>query len=144
MGGGKVTSNLNSATHVVALFLPSCHTNYEDEIQSRWVICSLAICHVEYLLFITYIWFERKMWILMICISCIIYSLTLLFWVSFGVGVLQLCSFTSVERKLLGRKRLHIINSKWLEDCLNSCQRLSEDTYSIKPYGIEESTSEDW
>lgn len=86
MGGGKVTSNLNSATHVVALFLPSCHTNYEDETQS---------------------------------------------------------SFTSVERKILGRKRLHIINSKWLEDCLNSCQRLSEDTYSIKLYGIEESIAED-
>ncbi|XP_045789619.1 DNA ligase 4 isoform X2 [Trifolium pratense] len=86
MGGGKVTSNLKSATHVVALFVPSFHTNYDDEIHS---------------------------------------------------------SFTSVERKLLGSKKLHIVNSKWLEDCLNSCQRLSEDTYSLKPYGIEESTAED-
>ncbi|PNY05396.1 DNA ligase 4-like protein, partial [Trifolium pratense] len=86
MGGGKVTSNLKSATHVVALFAPSFHTNYDDEIHS---------------------------------------------------------SFTSVERKLLGSKKLHIVNSKWLEDCLNSCQRLSEDTYSLKPYGIEESTAED-
>jgi hypothetical protein len=60
------------------------------------------------------------------------------------VGVLQLSSFTSVERKLLGSKKLHIVNSKWLEDCLNSCQRLSEDTYSLKPYGIEESTAKDW
>ncbi|KAK2395461.1 DNA ligase [Trifolium repens] len=86
MGGGKVTSNLKSATHVVALFVPSFRTNYDEEIHS---------------------------------------------------------SFTSVERKLLCSKKLHIVNSKWLEDCLNSCQRLSEDTYSLKPYGIEESTAED-
>ncbi|WJX24110.1 DNA ligase (ATP) [Trifolium repens] len=86
MGGGKVTSNLKSATHVVALFVPSFRTNYDEEIHS---------------------------------------------------------SFTSVERKLLGSKKLHIVNSKWLEDCLNSCQRLSEDTYSLKPYGIEESTAKD-
>ncbi|CAK8531893.1 unnamed protein product [Lathyrus sativus] len=86
MGGGKYTSNLNFATHVVALFTPSYHTNYEEEIQS---------------------------------------------------------SFTSVERKLLRSKRLHVVNSKWLEDCLKSSQRLSEDTYSLKSYGIEESTAED-
>ncbi|XP_004487997.1 DNA ligase 4 [Cicer arietinum] len=84
MGGGKVTSNLNFATHVVALFLPSCHNH--EEIES---------------------------------------------------------SFTLVERKLLRSKRLHVVNSKWLEDCLKSSQRLSEDTYSLKPYGIEESTAED-
>ncbi|GAU42510.1 hypothetical protein TSUD_376390 [Trifolium subterraneum] len=86
MGGGKVTSNLKSATHVVALFVPSFHTNYDEEIHN---------------------------------------------------------SFTSVERKLLCSKKLHIVNSKWLEDCLNGCQRLSEDTYSLKPFGIEESTAED-
>ncbi|XP_058723320.1 DNA ligase 4-like [Vicia villosa] len=86
MGGGKFTSNINYATHVVALFIPSYHTNHEEEIQS---------------------------------------------------------SFTSVERKLLRIKRLHVVNSKWLEDCLNSCQRLSEDTYSLKSFEIEESTAED-
>ncbi|KAJ1378207.1 Nucleic acid-binding, OB-fold [Sesbania bispinosa] len=86
MGGGKVTSNLSCATHLVALFVPRCHTNFEEEIQS---------------------------------------------------------SFTSVERKILRSKRLHMVKSQWLEDCLNNNQRLPEYPYSMKPCGIEESTAED-
>ncbi|XP_061352685.1 DNA ligase 4 [Gastrolobium bilobum] len=86
MGGGKVTANLSSATHLVALFVPGYHTNFLDEIQR---------------------------------------------------------SFTSVERKILRSKRLHIVKSQWLEDCLDSSRRLPEDTYCLKPIGIEESTAED-
>ncbi|TKY72770.1 DNA ligase 4 [Spatholobus suberectus] len=85
MGGGKVTSDLTSATHLVALLVPGCQTDFE-EIES---------------------------------------------------------SFTSVERKILRSKRLHVVKSQWLEDCLNSSRRLPEDSYSLKPWGIEESTAED-
>ncbi|KAL2340527.1 hypothetical protein Fmac_008467 [Flemingia macrophylla] len=85
MGGGKVTSNLACATHLVGLFMPGCRTDFE-EIES---------------------------------------------------------SFTSEERKVLLSKRLHIVKSQWLEDCSDSSQRLSEDSYSLKPWRIEESIAED-
>nr|KYP46728.1 DNA ligase 4 [Cajanus cajan] len=85
MGGGKVTSNIACASHLVALLVPGCQTDFE-EIES---------------------------------------------------------SFTSVERKFLRSKRLCIVKSQWLEDCSDSSQRLSEDSYSLKPWGIEESTAED-
>lgn len=51
--------------------------------------------------------------------------------------------FTSVERKILRSKRLHVVKSQWLEDCANSSRRLSEESYSLKPWGIEEPTAED-
>ncbi|KAK7411977.1 hypothetical protein VNO78_03422 [Psophocarpus tetragonolobus] len=79
MGGGKVTSNLTCATHLVALIVPGCQTDFE-QIQSR---------------------------------------------------------------KILRRKELHIVKSQWLEDCSDRSQRLPEDSYSLKPCGIEESTAED-
>ncbi|KAL2580867.1 hypothetical protein AAZV13_15G151400 [Glycine max] len=85
MGGGKVTSNLTCATHLVVLLVPGYQTDFE-QIQS---------------------------------------------------------SFTSVKRKILRSKRLHIVKSQWLEDCSDSCQRLPEDSYSLKPWGIEETTAED-
>lgn len=59
-------------------------------------------------------------------------------------GFVSWGSFTSVERRILRSKRLHIVKSQWLEDCLNSSQRLPEDAYSLRPDGIEESTTEDW
>ncbi|RDX65839.1 DNA ligase 4, partial [Mucuna pruriens] len=80
MGGGKVTSNLSCATHLVALLVPECQTDFE-EIQ--------------------------------------------------------------IERKILRSKRLHIVKSQWLEDCSDSSQRLPEDSYSLKPWGIEELTAEE-
>ncbi|XP_019417212.1 PREDICTED: DNA ligase 4 isoform X1 [Lupinus angustifolius] len=52
-------------------------------------------------------------------------------------------SFTSVERKFLQSKKLNIVKSQWLEDCLDHGQRLPEETYSLKPLGTEESTDED-
>ncbi|XP_027356168.1 DNA ligase 4 isoform X3 [Abrus precatorius] len=85
MGGGKVTSNLSDASHLVALHTPECYTDFEE---------------------------------------------------------IQSC-FSSVERKILRSRRLHIVKSQWLEDCMDSSQRLPEDSYSLKPCGIEESTTED-
>ncbi|XP_057429096.1 DNA ligase 4-like [Lotus japonicus] len=58
-------------------------------------------------------------------------------------GFVSWGSCTSVERRILRSKRLHIVKSQWLEDCLNSSQRLPEDAYSLRPDGIEESTTED-
>jgi len=49
-----------------------------------------------------------------------------------------------VERKILQSKRLYIVNSQWLEDCSDSNKRLPEDSYSLKPWGIEETTAADW
>ncbi|CAJ1975847.1 unnamed protein product [Sphenostylis stenocarpa] len=86
MGGGKVTSSLTSATHLVIFLVPGYRIDFE-QIQS---------------------------------------------------------SFTSLERKFLQSKRLHIVKSQWLEDCSDSCERLPEDSYSLKPWGIEESTAEAW
>ncbi|XP_027904082.1 DNA ligase 4 isoform X2 [Vigna unguiculata] len=85
MGGGKVTSNLTCATHLVAFLVPGCRTEFEQ----------------------------------------------------------ILSSFTSVERKILQSKRLYIVNSQWLEDCSDSNKRLPEDSYSLKPWGIEETTAAD-
>ncbi|KAL9314701.1 hypothetical protein ACSQ67_020153 [Phaseolus vulgaris] len=85
MGGGKVTSNLTCATHLVAFLVPGCRTDSEQILNS----------------------------------------------------------FTSAERKILQSKRLHVVKSQWLEDCSDSSKRLPEDSYSLKPWGIDESTAED-
>lgn len=66
------------------------------------------------------------------------------FFLSFLGGGLKLRSFTSVERKFLQSKRLLIVKSQWLEDCLESSQRLPEETYSLKPSGTDKFTAEDW
>ncbi|XP_054805220.1 DNA ligase 4 [Prosopis cineraria] len=55
----------------------------------------------------------------------------------------MLASFTSVEGKFLSSKRLHVVGSQWLEDCLKQGRRLPEQTYTLKPSGIEELTAED-
>ncbi|KAG2398581.1 DNA ligase [Vigna angularis] len=105
MGGGKVTSNLTSATHLVAFLVPGCLTDFEQILSSTKK--------------------RRKQEGLE---------------VGKGVGISR---FTSVERKILRSKRLYIVNSQWLEDCSDSSQRLPEDSYSLKPWGIEETTAED-
>ncbi|KAM1610658.1 hypothetical protein ACFXTN_021040 [Malus domestica] len=53
-------------------------------------------------------------------------------------------SFTEADKRYLHSKRLHIVGSQWLEDCLERDQRLQEETYSLKPYGLEESNVEEW
>ncbi|XP_031271275.1 DNA ligase 4 [Pistacia vera] len=50
--------------------------------------------------------------------------------------------FTTTEKYLFGNKKLHVVGSQWLEDCLKREQKLEEDTYSLKPSGIEQSYSE--
>ncbi|KAF7837964.1 DNA ligase 4 isoform X1 [Senna tora] len=55
----------------------------------------------------------------------------------------MLRSFTSVDRKLLSSKRLHVVGPQWLEDSLEHGQRLPEETYTLKLSGIEELTSEE-
>ncbi|XP_028751412.1 DNA ligase 4 isoform X2 [Neltuma alba] len=55
----------------------------------------------------------------------------------------MLTSFTPFEGKFLSSKRLHVVGSRWLEDCLEQGQRLPEQTYTLKPSGIEELTTEE-
>lgn len=57
----------------------------------------------------------------------------------------SLCySFTESEKRFLHNKKLHIVRSQWLEDCLERGQRLQEETYSLKPNGLEEFSMEEW
>ncbi|XP_009359940.2 DNA ligase 4 isoform X2 [Pyrus x bretschneideri] len=53
-------------------------------------------------------------------------------------------SFTEGDKRYLHSKRLHIVGSQWLEDCLERDQRLQEEKYSLKPNGLEESNVEEW
>ncbi|XP_034199530.1 DNA ligase 4 isoform X1 [Prunus dulcis] len=53
-------------------------------------------------------------------------------------------SFTESEKRFLHNKKLHIVGSQWLEDCLERDQRLQEETYSLKPNGWEEFSIEEW
>jgi DNA ligase-4 len=48
-------------------------------------------------------------------------------------------SFTTAEKHFLLNKRLYVIGSQWLEDSLERGQKLLEDTYNLKPSGLEES-----
>ncbi|XP_022857520.1 DNA ligase 4 isoform X3 [Olea europaea var. sylvestris] len=51
-----------------------------------------------------------------------------------------LSSFSLTDRHLLHSRRLHVVGSQWLEDCFEKDQKLSEDHYSLKPSGFEETT----
>ncbi|WZZ89909.1 hypothetical protein YC2023_118488 [Brassica napus] len=56
--------------------------------------------------------------------------------------------FTSVsksekEKRLLLKRRLHVVNSNWLEDSLQREQKLSEDVYTLRPKSMEESDTEE-
>lgn len=48
-------------------------------------------------------------------------------------------SFTAREKHLLRNKKLHVVRSQWLEDCLAKEQKSEEYAYSLKPTGMQES-----
>ncbi|PON55992.1 Ribosomal protein [Parasponia andersonii] len=52
-------------------------------------------------------------------------------------------SFNVMEKCLLWKGRLHIVESQWLEDCVTREQKLPEETYSLKPM-LEQLNDEDW
>ncbi|KAJ6296420.1 hypothetical protein OIU78_024301 [Salix suchowensis] len=52
-------------------------------------------------------------------------------------------SFTTAEKHFLLNKRLYVIGSQWLEDSLERGHKLLEDTYNLKPSGLEESNSKE-
>lgn len=54
-----------------------------------------------------------------------------------------LTSFEAPVKHLLCKKKLHVVESRWLEDCFERDQRLQEEAYSLKPSGLEESTTEE-
>ncbi|OAY80518.1 DNA ligase 4 [Ananas comosus] len=47
-------------------------------------------------------------------------------------------SFPPAQRRHLHKKRLHIVNSKWLEDSIENRKKLPEDAYNLKPDSLEE------
>ncbi|PON91014.1 DNA ligase, ATP-dependent [Trema orientale] len=51
-------------------------------------------------------------------------------------------SFNVMEKRLLWKGRLHIVESQWLEDCVTREQKLPEETYSLKPM-LEQLNDED-
>ncbi|KAF7146971.1 hypothetical protein RHSIM_Rhsim03G0267200 [Rhododendron simsii] len=53
-------------------------------------------------------------------------------------------SYSSEEARLLRRRSLHVVWSQWLEDCLDKEEKVQEETYSLKPTGLEESNSGEW
>ncbi|KAI8565875.1 hypothetical protein RHMOL_Rhmol03G0295200 [Rhododendron molle] len=58
--------------------------------------------------------------------------------------VTVLKSYSSEEARLLRRRSLHVVWSQWLEDSLDREERVQEETYSLKPTGLEESNSGAW
>ncbi|XP_052198672.1 DNA ligase 4 [Diospyros lotus] len=52
--------------------------------------------------------------------------------------------FSSAEANFLCKKRLHVVGSQWLEDCLDKQQKLPEELYSLKPSVLKESDSSEW
>ncbi|KAE9464229.1 hypothetical protein C3L33_03861, partial [Rhododendron williamsianum] len=58
--------------------------------------------------------------------------------------VTVLKSYSSEEARLLRRRSLHVVWSQWLEDCLDREEKVQEETYSLKPTGLEESNSGEW
>lgn len=56
---------------------------------------------------------------------------------------LSMNSFSGTEKRLIWNGKLHIVQSQWLEDCVEREQRLPEETYSLKPL-LEQLKIEDW
>ncbi|KAK2646210.1 hypothetical protein Ddye_021405 [Dipteronia dyeriana] len=46
-------------------------------------------------------------------------------------------SFNAAEKHLFLNKKLHVVGSQWLEDCLEREQKMEEYTYSLKPSETE-------
>lgn len=40
---------------------------------------------------------------------------------------------------LIRKKKIYVVGSKWLEDCIEKNQRIREDIYSIKLKDLEDS-----
>ncbi|KAL0734964.1 hypothetical protein Bca4012_011174 [Brassica carinata] len=52
-------------------------------------------------------------------------------------------SFSEREKRLLLKRRLHVVNSSWLEESLQREQKLCEDVYTLRPKHMEESDTEE-
>ncbi|KAI6682623.1 hypothetical protein NL676_036504 [Syzygium grande] len=48
-------------------------------------------------------------------------------------------SLCAPEKRLLSKKRLHVVDFKWLEDCMERGEKLPEDPYDLRTTWIEES-----
>lgn len=48
-----------------------------------------------------------------------------------------------MEKRLLLKKRLHVVSSRWLEDSLQREEKLCKDVYNLRPKYMEESDTEE-
>uniref|UniRef100_A0A164WZJ4 DNA ligase IV n=1 Tax=Daucus carota subsp. sativus TaxID=79200 RepID=A0A164WZJ4_DAUCS len=53
-------------------------------------------------------------------------------------------SFSTTDVHHICNNKMHVVGSQWLEDSIESSQRLSEDTYSIKLEGLEDLNVGEW
>ncbi|KAI3965743.1 hypothetical protein MKX01_010700 [Papaver californicum] len=51
-------------------------------------------------------------------------------------------SFSAAEKHCICSKKLYVVGYEWLEDSLEMDQKLDEEKYNLKPYGLEESNIE--
>ncbi|XP_018511250.1 DNA ligase 4 isoform X2 [Brassica rapa] len=52
-------------------------------------------------------------------------------------------SFSEKEKRLLLKRRLHVVSSNWLEDSLQREERVCEEVYTLRPKSMEESDTEE-
>lgn len=52
-------------------------------------------------------------------------------------------SFSEKEKRLLLKRRLHVVSSNWLEDSLQREQKVCEEVYTLRPKSMEESDTEE-
>ncbi|KAH7835443.1 hypothetical protein Vadar_026175 [Vaccinium darrowii] len=53
-------------------------------------------------------------------------------------------SYSLEEACFLHKRSLHVVWSQWLQDCLDNEDKVQEETYSLKPVGLEGSNSGEW
>lgn len=113
MGGGKVSHNLSHASHLVVL------STAEETLD----FTSVSKRYSKFYLFLLFSLSPH-------------YNANLFSGLSFN-------SFSEKEKRLLLKRRLHVVNSNWLEDSLQREQKLSEDVYTLRPKSKEESDTEE-
>lgn len=58
-------------------------------------------------------------------------------FVDVGIAA-ALNSFSTADVRRICNKKMHVVGSQWLEDSIESIQRLREDTYSVKLEGLDD------
>lgn len=65
-------------------------------------------------------------------------------FISFPDLSFLLNSFSTADVHRICKKDMHVVGSQWLEDSIESSQRLREDAYGIKIEGLEDLNVAEW